>query len=440
MKSWLSLISRLRHFWRDQRGNTFMIVAFALPVVVGAAGLGVHTIQLVLVKRQLQREADSAAMAGAYSLYQSQGNTAATAAANKALTQNALVTGATATITPGSYTSGGTTYTSAMYVQLVSTQSTPFMGLFGRSTSDVSADARAAVVQDGDICFRALKKGSTTGITFGGNSTVNLGCGSGTNSQSVSAAVNVNGQPSVTSSPIVAMGGIQSSTAYANGTVLMPNHDELGDPFANTANPGSSDVSNGKCKNGGNWNVINVGSGTVVDDSSGTLYPPGCYGTISVKGTLTLAPGVYYLADGSNNAGLQIGAQGHLTCLGCTFVLTSLTPNNANSFATMDINGGAEVDLTNSTSGTYAGITIYRDSRAAASNQCCKINGNSNSTYSGAFYFPNDTLTFNGTAGMTLNCFQMVAGWLSFSGNASITNTCPLDPTKWALSSVRLIG
>ena len=444
MKSWLAVMSRLRHFLRDQRGNTFMIVAFALPVVVGAAGLGLHATQLVLVKRQLQREADSAAMAGAYSLNQSQGNTAATAAANKALTQNALVTGATATITPGSYTSGGTTYTSAMYVQLVSTQSTPFMGLFGRSTSDVSAEARAAVVPNGNVCFRALKTGSTTGITFGGNSTINLGCGSGTNSQSVSAAVNVNGQPSVTSSPIVAMGGIQSSTAYANGTVLMPNHDQLGDPFANTANPTSSDVSNGKCKSGGNWNTINIGSGAQTDDgpngTNGTVYPPGCYGTINVQGTLTLASGVYYLANGANNAGLQIGAQGHLTCYGCTFVLTSLTPNNANSFATMDINGGAEVDLTNSTSGTYAGITIYRDSRAAASNQCCQINGNSNSSYSGAFYFPNDTLTFNGTAGMSLDCFQMVAGWLSFSGNASITNTCPLDPTKWALNSVRLIG
>ena len=444
MKSWLAVMSRLRQLLRDQRGNTFMIVAFALPVVVGAAGLGLHATQLVLVKRQLQREADSAAMAGAYSLNQSQGNTAATAAANKALTQNALVTGATATITPGSYTSGGTTYTSAMYVQLVSTQSTPFMGLFGRSTSDVSAEARAAVVPNGNVCFRALKTGSTTGITFGGNSTINLGCGSGTNSQSVSAAVNVNGQPSVTSSPIVAMGGIQSSTAYANGTVLMPNHDQLGDPFANTANPTSSDVSNGKCKSGGNWNTINIGSGAQTDDgpngTNGTVYPPGCYGTINVQGTLKLSPGVYYLANGANNAGLQIGAQGHLTCYGCTFVLTSLTPNNANSFATMDINGGAEVDLTNSTSGTYAGITIYRDSRAAASNQCCQINGNSNSSYSGAFYFPNDTLTFNGTAGMSLDCFQMVAGWLSFSGNASITNTCPLDPTKWALNSVRLIG
>ena len=443
MKSWLSIASRLRHFLRDQRGNTFMIVAFALPVVVGAAGLGVHTMQLVLVKRLLQREADSAAMAGAYSLYQSQGNTAATAAANKSLTQNALVPGATPTLTPGSYTSGGTTYTSAMYVRLVSTQSTPFMGLFGQSTSDVSADARAAVVPDGKVCFLALESGTNTGITFGGNSVLNLGCGSGTNSISASAAVNVNGQPTVNSSPIVAMGGIENSTAYAQGTVLMPNHAQLSDPFAdNNYNPGSSTVSNGACKNGSNWRVINIGSGTVVDDSAGTLYPPGCYGTINVQGTITLSPGTYYLANGANNAGLQVGAQGHLTCLGCTFVLTSTTTNNANSFATMDINGGAEVDISPPSTGTYAGITIYRDSRAAASNQCCQINGNSNSSYSGAFYFPNDTLTFNGTSGMTLNCFQMVALRLSFSGNANITNTCTLPggDAKWSLNSVRLIG
>jgi Flp pilus assembly protein TadG len=444
MKSWLSLISRLRHFWRDQRGNTFMIVAFALPVVVGAAGLGVHTIQLVLVKRQLQREADSAAMAGAYSLYQSQGNTAATAAANKALTQNALVTGATATITPGSYTSGGTTYTSAMYVQLVSTQSTPFMGLFGQSTSDVSANARAAVVPDGKVCFLALESGTTTGITFAGNSTINLGCGSGTNSTSSTAAVNVNGQPSVTSSPIVAMGGIPSSSAYANGTVLMPNHAALTDPFGGgtSLDPSNSAISNGACKSGSNWNVINVGSGGNVDDRAGTLYPPGCYGTINVQGTLKLSSGTYYLANGANNAGLQIGAQADFYCHQCTFVLTSTTTNNANSFATMDINGGAKVDITQSTSGTYAGITIYRDRRAASSNQCCQINGNSSSSYSGAFYFPNDTLTFNGTAGMTLNCFQMVAHNLSFSGNSNITNTCtpPGGNSKWSLDSVRLIG
>lgn len=430
-------LARLSRIWSDVRGNAMMLTALALPVMIGAAGLGVHALQLSHVKRELQREADSAALAGAYSLYQSQGNTAATAQANKALTQNALVPGATATVTPGSYTSGGTTYTSAMYVKLVSTQATPLMGLFGRSSSDVSAEARAAVISDGKVCFLAKESGNNTGITFAGNSTLDLGCGAGTNSIA-SNAVNVNGQPTVRVSPIVAMGGIPSSTAYGSGTVLMANHAALTDPFAGMSlDPSSSDVSNGKCKNGSNWNVISVASGTTVDSSSGSPYAPGCYGTISVQGTLTLQPGTYYLANGANNAGLQVGAQGHLICTGCTFVLTS----TGNNYATMDINGGAEVDISAPTSGTYSGITIYRDSRAAASNQCCQINGNSNSSLSGAFYFPNDTLTFNGTAGMTLNCFQMVGLRLSFSGNATITNTCDLPGgnQKWSLTAVRLI-
>jgi Flp pilus assembly protein TadG len=352
--SFLRCIYRLRHFWRDERANSLMLMGFALPFVIGAAGLGVHSMQLSLVKRQLQREADSAAMAGGYSLFQEQGNTAAVAQANKALTQNDLVPGATATITPGSFTtSGGTTYTSTMYVQLVSTQATPLMALFGRSTSTISAEARAAIVPDGQVCFLALESGTHTGITFAGNSNINLGCGAGTNSISSNAAVNVNGQPSVTATPIVAMGGIPPSSAYANGTVLMSNHAELENPFANNSyNPDSTTVSNATCKNGSNWNVIDVGSGTTVDSSSGSPYAPGCYGTINVQGTLTLQPGTYYLANGANNAGLQIGAQGHLTCTGCTFVLTSTTPGNANSFATMDINGGAEVDISASTGGT----------------------------------------------------------------------------------------
>jgi len=430
----------LRSLLRDRRGNALMLTAFALPFVIAAAGLGVHTMELTLDQRELQREADSAAMAGAYSLYQGQGNTAAIAQANKALTQNPLVSNVTKTLTPGSYTSGGNTYTQSMYVKLVSTRNTPLMAMFGQSTVVVSAEARAATVPNGKVCFLALESGTTTGITFAGNSNLNLGCGTGTNSLA-GIAVNVNGNPSVTASPIVAMGGIPPSSAYTSGTVLMANHARLNDPFAgNSYDPGPSTVSNGACKNGNSWRDIDVPSGTTGD---GALYPPNtCYGTINVQGTITLQAGTYYLANGANNAGLQIGASGRLTCLGCTFVLTSTTSNNPNSFATMDINGGAQVNISQPTSGNYAGITIYRDSRAAASNQCCKINGNSSSSFKGAFYFPNDTLTFNGTSGMVLDCFQMVALRLQFSGNSTITNTCTLPggDDKWALDSVRLIG
>jgi Flp pilus assembly protein TadG len=436
--SFLRCVYRLRHFWRDERANSLMLMGFALPFVIGAAGLGVHTMQLSLVKRQLQREADSAALAGGYSLFQGQGNTAASAQANAALTQNNLVPGASPTITPtGTFVIGGITYTATMYVRLVSTQATPLMALFGRSTSTITAEARAAIVPDGPLCFRALENGNTTGITFAGNTNIDLGCGAGTNSKHATKAIDHNGQPTVSASPLVAMGGIASGN-YANGTVLMPNHAEVTDPFAgNNFNPdvdANGQVNGLPCRTGNTWNVIDVPSG---QSAAGV---PGCYGTINVQGTLTLQGGVYFLADGSNNAGLQVGAQGHLRCPdGCTFVLTSTTPNNANSFATMNINGGAEVDISPWESGIYSEITIYRDNRASASNQCCTINGNANSELSGAFYFPNDTLTFNGTAGMTLDCFQMVALRLAFSGNAAITNTCPRNP-EWFVESVRLIS
>lgn len=445
--------TRYLHFARrllaNVRGNVLVTAGLALPIVVGGAGIGIHSVQLVLTKRQLQREADSAALAGAYSLFQAQGNTAATAAANDALTQNNLMANVSSTITPGPYTAATATFTSSMYVRLTTTKATPFMSLFGMGASSVAAEARAAVVPEGKFCYLALETGNVTGVTFQGNTSVNLGCGVGTNSTSGSAAI-ASGSSSVTASPIAAMGGVPASTNYAQGTVLMPNHAQIADPFGSgtTLDPSSSDVSNSACKNGNAWRTISVPSGTTTTSaqlmaaSGGSIGGPGCYGTISVQGNLILDPGTYYLANGANNAGLQIGSQAVLTCNGCTFVLTSTTPNNGSSHATMSINGGAQVNISAATTGTYAGIVMYRDRRASASNQCCMVNGNSSSSFSGAFYFPADTLTFAGTAGMAVNCIQLVSRRITFTGDSDITNTCtpPGGGPKWSLDTVRLVS
>jgi hypothetical protein len=334
-----------------------------------------------------------------------------------------------------------------MQVRVVSSVATPFMGLFGHPTSVMAAVARAAVVAEGKFCFLALEEAVATGIRFQGNTSIDLGCGIGTNAKGASAVV-ASGNSSVYASPVAAMGAVPASSTYAPGTILRPNHPKITDPFAgNQFNPSSTTVSNAACKLSGNtWRDISVPSG--VTTTSAQLIAqtgvggPGCYGTISVQGTLTLTPGIYYLANGANNAGLQVGAQGRLVCNGCTFVLTSTTPGNANSFATMNINGGATLDLSATSGGTYDGITVYRDSRAAGSNQCCTINGNSNSSLSGAFYFPNDELTFNGTSGMHLDCFQLVGKRLQFTGDSAITNTCipPGGEDKWKLTMVRLVS
>ena len=243
------------------------------------------------------------------------------------------------------------------------------------------------------------------------------------------------------------MGTVENSTAYTSGTVIMSNHAQLTNPFGSTnydpsINSGADKVNNVQCKTSGNFNTISVSSGNTLNMSATT---GGCYSKIDVQGTLTLGDGVYYLVGSGNNNGLSVGAQGHLTCAHCVFVLTSTIDPSANNFsnavAQISINGGAEIDLGAPTSGTYSGISVYRDSRVT-SNSSFNINGNSSSTLAGAWYFPKDTLNFNGTAGMQVTCFQMVAHNLSFSGDASMTNTCtpPGGSSVWALSQVRLIA
>ena len=59
--------SVLRRIWEDKNGNALVLGAAALPLLLGSAGLATDTIQWALWKRQLQRAADSAAIAGAYS-------------------------------------------------------------------------------------------------------------------------------------------------------------------------------------------------------------------------------------------------------------------------------------------------------------------------------------------------------------------------------------
>src|SRR5437763_17198486 len=60
------MISFFGKLMRSKRGNVLAIAAACMPLFIGAAGLAVDTIQWTMWKRQLQRAADSAAIAGVY--------------------------------------------------------------------------------------------------------------------------------------------------------------------------------------------------------------------------------------------------------------------------------------------------------------------------------------------------------------------------------------
>ncbi len=406
------MIPFFKKLWRDKRGNALLIAGASLPMVIGAAGLASDTIQWTLWKRQLQKAADSAAIAGVYAKVQTQTVTTAVdydidkgnnfirsgSAAKKMLLLNAPVVG---------YPAAGADFNNAVSVELKLQKTLSFSSFFLSSAPIITANATAAGVVSGDYCAQAQINTNATGISAGGSTTVNLKCGMITNSTSMDAAVAF-GASSVTSSPVAAVGGLDSTDNWGPGTTLLPFTIAQPDPFADISPPA---IPSG-CSN---WSD---------NPSDNQTYPataptaPVCMRNFTVKGTLNLQPGTYIITGD-----MKVNSGAVVNCTGCTFVMTNSVPANT---GTVDINGGARLNLTAPDSGTYKGILFYSD-RGASASSINRINGNSSSFFKGAFYFPHQEVIFNGNAGVTFACIKLVSWKLTFTGNSSIDNVCPAN-------------
>ena len=379
------------------------IAAVCLPLLVGAAGLAVDTTQWTYWRRQLQREADSAALAGAFAKAQSKDPVVA---ANSDLSRtNTILLSGPADIHSAPTTGAFIGNSQAVRVSLTTSQRLPFSGSFMLATPAISASATAAVVSNGDYCALALSPTTASaGIKMQGSASLNFGCGLATNSQAANA-VTAGGSSSITATPVSAVGGLTASNNYVGGTQLLPYSLPQPDPFANLPTPSPS----------GCQSQVTVGPNTT------QTLSPGCYSGMNLKGTVTLNPGTYYIDGGS----FSVGSQAIVAGDGVTIILTSSSAASSPSLiATLNVNGGATLQLTAPTSGTYKGILFYQDRRALDSG-ADTLNGNASSKLQGALYFPSQELDFSGTSGMTTDCLQLVAYRLTFIGNTSVSNQCP---------------
>ncbi|MBW8785792.1 MAG: hypothetical protein JF593_14350 [Novosphingobium sp.] len=391
---------RFRNLISDKSGNVMLITAAALPMLVGAAGMATDTVELSMLKRVLQQEADAAALAAAAAGSQSAGISDAATHEISAM-HKLTVTSTTVENPPSAGTYAGDT--AAIRVRLTSYQKLAFSSLFLTSGTTLTAEATTKMVSMGTFCVLAVGAGSTTGITMSGNATLSLGCGMATNS-SASTAIDGSGSISVSLSSLTAVGGIPSSSSYS-GVSLYPHSLKQTDPFASLSNPTFTGCS-------GN---------TVVNANSTRTLSPGCYGGLDLKGNVTLQPGTYYIDAGN----FSVGAQAVISGTGVTIVLTSSTAaTQPQSIGQITINAGAQLNLTAPGTGTYAGILFYQDRRAQDTGTNT-INGNASSVLQGAMYIPSQSVTYNGTSGMTTDCLQMVVKRATFSGNSTISNVCP---------------
>lgn len=401
------------------------MTAMLVPVLIGAAGLASDTAQWVLVRRSLQRQADSAALAGAFALTQSRPATAG-ALADLAKNQDFTLVG-TPVIenapTVGPFAGNPV----AVRVLLVATTKLPFSGAFLGTGVNIAAEAVAGLERDGDYCILALDESPALGITNTGNTFVDARCGMHSNSTG-EPAVTGQGSATIFASPVSAVGGITDNGNFATGTKFTPYNISQRDPFANLPNP----------------NVTSGGTNVQVGSNQTRTLNPGTYRNFRIQGTANLNPGIYFI-DGSSGGALEIGSQARLNGSGVTFVLTNSNYASGSTSALaagVKINGGATLNITAPDSGTYAGVLIYQDRRTPAMSDKIIINGNSTSRLRGALYAPKNELQFNGTSGMDIDCLQMVGYRITFSGTSDIKNICPALSSSGAFKGnvVRLLG
>jgi len=406
------VLKAFKKLWNDKRGNALIIAGAALPILVGSAGLATDTIQWALWKRQLQRAADSAALAGVYDRIANDSSTTNVPTAvdydldKHDHTNITLLSGYPQIDYPT-----GTNWTVPVRVTLALQKKLGFSSLFLSSPPVITTRATAATVATGVYCVVSLMDTSDTGIRATGNGNINLGCGMITNSTSLTAAI-ATGSSAVNATPVAAVGDIQDSDNWG-GAELLPFTVKQADPYEDVDVPAFP-----ACK--GNANRLRVLSNATDDSHAGDTGVV-CVSEMELNGDVTLGNATYVL-DGGN---FSVGAQANVSCTGCTIILTNSDSGSA-PIGTVDIAGGAQINMSAPSTGTYDGILFYQDRRATVSDTIVnKINGNSSSLMEGAFYFPNQQLQINGTAGLDFTCAQFVSYVVEFAGNGSLNNTCP---------------
>jgi hypothetical protein len=252
----------------------------------------------------------------------------------------------------------------------------------------------------------ALEKTNTSGITIAGSSVVNMGCGMISNSPSASVSVGVSGNSHhVTAEPVAGAGGVPDINGVTDEQSY---HLAQPDPYENKYN---TDVPAGMNCTNMNQKIV-----TPAPTAGATTLRPGCYtGNNQFKftgGTTILQPGTYYL----NNTDFDVQASSIIKGTGVTIILTGTSPGQVN------LAGTSTVQLTAPTTGTFANMLLMQSPNASNINNPNTINGTAASTFDGAFYFPNQQVTFTGTSAATTKCAMVVARRVEFAGNTALQN------------------
>ena len=443
------MVSLFKKLWHNKRGNALVIAGAALPLVVGAAGLASDTIQWTLWKRQLQRAADSAAIAGVYSRLKTNTETAVKAGVGKDLDRDNHVwmdlrsadfpkVDLLADKDPIVDAEDG------VRVTLEIQQRLPFSSMFMSAAPIIRAVATAATVPLGDNYCVIGTDPHGVGIEITGSTDLDFGsCSLIANSDNPkNAASNGNNGAGGSGSKIkarslAAVGQIAKSSQW-NINHYNPSSTAVDDPYYDLYKQippsTSSSATPTKCTDqitmtGGTEDLTKTKSYKSTDVICITNVKNGKPDGLTISGQVRLGPGTYII----NGGDLTMNSTGaELKCDACTIVMSKLgDPANTGN---IKLTGGTvDIHAPDIAGEPWRGIAFYQDPRATDDGKTGtnQINGNSNGGVAGVIYTGGRSLLFNGGGNTTAMCLQLVSKRVTFSGNSKFQMIggpdCPYD-------------
>lgn len=432
---------------RDDSGQAIVLVALAMVVILGFLGLGLDFGYLRVTRRQLQRAADAAAIAGAAEISYCGGTNNCTAlqmAAQDGLTENGLTS--SSLFTQCATSSGTLTVTvnnppcalgasdphngDAKYVEAVVSQKTPvaFARIFGITAVTVTARGEATLGSSKN-CFYALDPSKQGAVDVSGGSALNIsGCGMYVDSDNAQA-VEATGSGSISALSIKVVGSYYTHGAGSISPTPTTGAASAADPLAYIPKPSYTPCASSTAQlsigstthqtipSGSYCGGISIGNSAVVNFSGGN-YVVAKGIQIGGNATVTFAAGTYILQGG----GFSAGNSAQVTGSGVLFYLTGDTNF---PYGPVTISGNANVQLVAPTSGTYTGILFYQDSSAngatsANSGNASSFGGSSSSYFQGALYFPTTGITYGG--GSSAQYTIIDADYVTLGGSATINS------------------
>ncbi|MEO6041773.1 MAG: TadE/TadG family type IV pilus assembly protein [Croceibacterium sp.] len=240
-----TIFEKLRALFGCTSGNTTLLVAISLPMLLGGAGFGVDLAQWYMWKRELQYAVDQAAVAGAWAQTSSATQSTYVTRATQEFNANLSVdSGSTTTpvVQLANYAAGTN---NSVVVHATMSRALPFSSMLYGSQPSIYAYAQASFSAGATFtsCLIATDPDDSGAITIGGSSILTAHCGLAALSNSTTSII-VNGDPTVDVGWILSAGGIDPWLKTHTNNTIIENASGLVDPFSalSPPNPTESQV------------------------------------------------------------------------------------------------------------------------------------------------------------------------------------------------------